>query len=95
MRASIAPGPNRSEPAIYASGKRLAELRHLVGVLCCHKQDSSTANEAGEGMVKLFHHTDNAGGAAINKSGVLKVQKRQVLEAVEDGEMSILRLSRN
>ena len=34
-----------------------------------------TANEAGESMVKLFHHTDNAGGAAINKSGVLEGSK--------------------
>ena len=32
-------------------------------------------DDAGEGMVKLFHHTDNAGGAAINKSGVLEGSK--------------------
>ena len=47
----------------------------LSGCSVATNKIARTANEAGEGMVKLFHHTDNAGGAAINKSGVLEGSK--------------------
>ena len=47
----------------------------LSGCSVATNKIAKTPNEAGEGMVKLFHHTDNAGGAAINKSGVLEGSK--------------------